>query len=167
MCGCSLVLVIVAYFFGVTVSLALPSVLFESCTEHISYTIWHRNLKFYLKIHIGVVECCMLFKVAVTLMPGISSWKILSPTHPHLHYLSMQSQILCVDASWCWSLQRLFFGHCDPDFDVLYNNRVWSISPILYDLELPNLLCGYIYTFVAVRQLLFPGHCGIDLWLQF
>ena len=33
--------------------------LLKSCVEHISYTTWHRNP--ILGIHVGVVECCILF----------------------------------------------------------------------------------------------------------
>ena len=37
----------------------------------------------------------------------------------------------------------LFWGHCDLDLDhrpQFYNNRVWSISSIIYDIEISNLV---------------------------
>ena len=66
-------LLVVAYYFGVTVTLTLTSVLFISCAEHISYTIRNRNPKIDLRLHIRVMECYILFKVIVTLTSGISS----------------------------------------------------------------------------------------------
>ena len=54
-----MVLLIVAYYFGVTVTLTSDFGLLKSCAEHISYTTWHRNP--ILGIHVGVVECCILF----------------------------------------------------------------------------------------------------------
>ena len=34
-----------------------------------------------------------------------------------------------------------FLGHCDLDlWPSFYNNRVWSISPILFDVGIPNLV---------------------------
>ena len=54
-----MVLLIVAYHFGVTVTLTSVFGLLKSCAEHISYSTWHRNP--ILRIHVGVVECCILF----------------------------------------------------------------------------------------------------------
>ena len=54
-----MVLLIVAYNFGVTVTLTSEFGLLKSCAEHISYTTWHRNP--ILGIHVGVVLCCILF----------------------------------------------------------------------------------------------------------
>ena len=54
-----MVLLIVAYYFGVTVTLTSDFGLLKSCAEHISYTKWHRNP--ILGIHVGLVECCILF----------------------------------------------------------------------------------------------------------
>ena len=50
-------LLIVAYYFVVTVTLTLTSVLFKSCAEHISYTIRHRNPKIDLRLHIHTGQC--------------------------------------------------------------------------------------------------------------
>ena len=52
-------LLIVAYYFGVTVTLTSDFGLLKSCAEPIFYTIWHRNP--ILGIHVVVVECCILF----------------------------------------------------------------------------------------------------------
>ena len=54
-----MVLLIVAYYTGVVVTLNSDFGLLKSCVEHISYTTWHRNP--ILGIHVGVVECCKLF----------------------------------------------------------------------------------------------------------
>ena len=86
--------------------------------------------------YIRDVKCCILFKVTVTLTSGLSSWKIISTTYL-LNYLRKQSQTSTLDASWRdWRLQRTICRwHWPPQ----------SISPILYDKELPNLVCGYIF----------------------
>ena len=40
----------------------------------------------------------------------------------------------------------LIFGYFDLDlWTSFYNNRVWSISSILFELGIPNLVCGYIF----------------------
>ena len=44
-CERILALLIVAYYFGVTATLTLNSVLYKLCTGHISNIIWHRNPK--------------------------------------------------------------------------------------------------------------------------
>ena len=54
-----MVLLIVAYYFGVTVTLTSDFDLLKLCAEHISYTKWQRNPIWGL--HVGVVECCILF----------------------------------------------------------------------------------------------------------
>ena len=54
-----MVLLIVASYFWVTVTLTSDFGPLKSCAEHISYTTWHRNP--ILGIHVGVVECCILF----------------------------------------------------------------------------------------------------------
>ena len=61
--GCIIVLLIVAYYFGVTLTLTSDYGLLKSCAEHFSYTTWHRNP--ILGIHYREVECCILFKVTV------------------------------------------------------------------------------------------------------
>ena len=52
-------LLIVAYYFGVTVTLTSDFGLLKLCADYISYTTWHRNP--ILGIHVGVVESCILF----------------------------------------------------------------------------------------------------------
>ena len=54
-----IVLLIVAYYFEVTVTLTSDFGLLKMCGEHISYTTWHRNP--ILGLHFGVVECCILY----------------------------------------------------------------------------------------------------------
>ena len=53
-----MVLLIVTYYFGVTVALTSDFGLLKSCAERISFTTWHRNP--ILGIHGGLVECCIL-----------------------------------------------------------------------------------------------------------
>ena len=60
----------------------------------------------------------------------------------------------------------LFWGHCDLDLDhrpQFYKNRLWSIYPILYDIEISNLvrdayviyvLC-FFYIFCTRSNLIF------------
>ena len=55
-----MVLSIVAYCFWVTETLTSDFGHVKSCAGHISYTAWHRNPIF--GIHVGVVECCILFR---------------------------------------------------------------------------------------------------------
>ena len=39
----------------------------------------------------------------------------------------------------------LFWGHCDLDiWPRLQNYRVWSIYPVLFEVGIPNLVCGFI-----------------------
>ena len=54
-----MVLLIVEYYFWVTVTLTSDFGLLKSCAENIFYTTWHRNP--ILGIYVGEVECCMLF----------------------------------------------------------------------------------------------------------
>ena len=54
-----MVLLIVAYNFGVTVTLTSKVGLLKSCVGQISYTTYHRIP--ILGIHVGVVECYILF----------------------------------------------------------------------------------------------------------
>ena len=54
-----MVLLIVGYNNGVTVTLTSDLGLLKLCAEHISYSTWHRNR--ILGIHVWVVECCILF----------------------------------------------------------------------------------------------------------
>ena len=42
---------------------------------------------------------------------------------------------------------------------MLYYNRVQSISPILYDIDIPYWGSGMLHTAL--------GHCDLDLWPQF
>ena len=37
-----------------------------------------------------------------------------------------------------------FSGLCDLDLVYMYNNHVWSISLILFQVGIPNLVCGCI-----------------------
>ena len=37
----------------------------------------------------------------------------------------------------------------------------WSISPILFEVEFPNLVCGYIIGLQC--RILFADHCDLDL----
>ena len=53
-------LLIVAYYFEVTVTLTFDFGLLKTCGEHISYITWQRNHPI-LGIHVGVVECCILY----------------------------------------------------------------------------------------------------------
>ena len=55
-----MVLLIVAYYFGVTVTLTSDFGLLKSCAEHISYTIWHRNP--ILGKGVGVVNVAYCFR---------------------------------------------------------------------------------------------------------
>ena len=75
-CGYALLLLIVAYYFVVTVTFTLTAFVYKMCMEPISFTIiLHRNPKCDLRIHIGVVECCILFLVTVTLTSSLNSLK--------------------------------------------------------------------------------------------
>ena len=65
------VLLIVAHYFGVNVTLTSDFGLLKTSGQHISYTTWHRNL--ILGIHVGVVRCCILYKVTVTLTAGLKT----------------------------------------------------------------------------------------------
>ena len=49
-----MVKLIVAYYFGVVVTLTSDSGLLKTCAVHISNNTWHRNP--ILGIHVGVVE---------------------------------------------------------------------------------------------------------------
>ena len=71
-CGCILGWLSVVYHFWVTVTLTLtsdlvfivikcPSVRPASCPVHISYTIWGRDSKFDVWMHLGMGECRVPF----------------------------------------------------------------------------------------------------------
>ena len=72
-CGYTLLLLNVAYYSLVTVIFTLTSFVFKMCTEHIFFTVLNRIPKCDLRIHIGVVECCILFLVIVTLTSSLNS----------------------------------------------------------------------------------------------
>ena len=64
----------------------------------------------------------------------------------------------------------LFLGHCDLDVDLssiyIYSNRVRSISPILNDIEIPNLIWEYIlrsWNVAYCLRSLWPGPLDSDL----
>ena len=48
---------------------------------------------------------------------------------------------------------------------IVYDNRVWSIFHILFELGLPNLVCSYILGWQSVMNQIF-GHCDIDLFFR-
>ena len=50
-----------------------------------------------------------------------------------------------MDASLDGDMSCSFLGHCDLDLRPSFeNNGVWSISPILFELGIQNLVCGCI-----------------------
>ena len=93
-----MVLLIVAYYTGVVVTLTSDFGLLKSCVEHISYTIWHRNR--ILGIHVGVVECCKLFFGHCDLDRWPQNLKTLYLQHIS-HICLGNNLIFCVDASGC------------------------------------------------------------------
>ena len=56
-----------------------------------------------------------------------------------------------------------FWGHCDlelcPSFQ---NDPIWSISPILYEVGITNLICGFILGWKSGAYHFF-GHFDIDV----
>ena len=65
-----------------------------------------------------------------------------------LYYLRWGSQIWCVDASWDGRVCRVpLTGHCDLKLELLprfENNYICSISLILFEVGIPNLVCECI-----------------------
>ena len=41
--------------------------------------------------------------------------------------------------------------------------RVRSISPIFFEVGIPNLVCGYIHLGMGECRVPFSGHCDLDL----
>ena len=115
--------------------LTINSILIKSCTEHISYIlILNRNPKFDLRIHIGVVECCILFKVPVTMTSGL----VLEKWYPrHISYI-FKVAISNFMYGCILMLEIASFYFCVTVTLSLnsYLNRVPSISPILYPISL-------------------------------
>ena len=62
-----------------------------------------------------------------------------------LNYLRRESQIWCVNASWDGWVSCTIFGHCDLDHWPSFNNNcVRSISLLLFEIGIPNLVCECI-----------------------
>ena len=57
-------------------------------------------------------------------------------------------------------------GHCDDLWAKFQNHHAWSISPVLFEIGIPTLVCGYIFGVVECH-ILFLEHCDLDLWPQF
>ena len=62
-----------------------------------------------------------------------------------LYNLRWESQIFCMDTSFDADVSHTILGHCDLDlWPSFLNNRVWIISPILFDVGIPNLVCWFL-----------------------
>ena len=53
-----------------------------------------------------------------------------------------------------------FLSHCDLDILSFYNTRVRGISFILFEVGIPNLVCGFILEWQSGAYIL--GHFYID-----
>ena len=65
----------------------------------------------------------------------------------HISYIlwDRNSRFWCVNATWDDRMSHTIFGHCDLDLWPSFNNVcVWSISLILLEIGIPNLVCGCI-----------------------
>ena len=63
-----------------------------------------------------------------------------------MNYLREKSQIWCMDASLDADMSHTILGHCDLDLlPSFYNNRDWSIPPVLFDVGIRNLVYGLIF----------------------
>ena len=54
-------------------------------------------------------------------------------------------------------------GHCELDLDIVSGNRhcVWCISPIFFEVGIPNLVCECILGWRIVIAIL--DQCDLDL----
>ena len=69
--------------------------------------------KFNLWIYVVVMECRSLFSSTVTLISGVSFWKMHHSRSPILFMVAFF--IWYVDTSWALASHQLFPGHCDID----------------------------------------------------
>ena len=49
----------------------------------------------------------------------------------------------------------------------IYKNRVANINPLLFDIVIPNLVCGHIFGSWNAVHLKLSDHCDLDFWYQF
>ena len=107
----------------------------------------------FLEVGIPNLECICIFGwwsltyyflATVTLTSDLVLIIIVSGAYL-LYYLRRESQIWCVNASWDGWVSCTIFGHCDLDLWPSFNNNcVRSISLLLFEIGIPNLVCECI-----------------------
>ena len=93
-----------------------------------------------------------------------------------LYYLRQGSQIWCLDASWDDEVSRTIMNLTS---DLVYRN--WCISPIFFEIGIPNLVCKCILGCLSVtnhfwvtdlelwpsfQELLCPEHISYIIWCR-
>ena len=114
----------------------------KTCPEHICYIIWDRNPKFGVWIHLGVAYS---FKVTVSLNFGLSSRKNVWRSNCYIFWgrNAKLGEWIQLGVTEC---HISFLGHCTLDHDLapFLRNCVRSISAMLFEVGIPNLVCRYI-----------------------
>ena len=127
-----------------------------SCPVHISYILWGRNSKFGVWMHLRMAECRLPFSGHCDLDPDLwlsfysNKMSVRPASCPvHISYIlwgrnSKFGVWMHLGMAEC---RVPFLGHCDLDLDLwpsFQNNRVRSISLILFEVGISNLVCGCI-----------------------
>ena len=110
--------------------------------QSILYIIWGRNPKFGMWLQFGMAKC----HVSV-LWPWLNFYnnRVRSVSQDIIYYLREESQICCIDTTLDADVSHTILGHCDLDlWPSFKNNCVWSISPILFNVGIPNLGCWFL-----------------------
>ena len=123
-----------------------------------NFCVWSISLIF-LEVGIPNLECiCILgwwsltyyFLATVTLTSDQVLIIIVSGAYL-LYYLRRESQIWCVNASWYGWVSCTISGHCDLDLWPSFNNNcVRSISLLLFEIGISNLVCECILGWLIV-----------------
>ena len=141
-----------------------PSVRPASCPVHISYILWGRNSKFGVWMHLGMGECRIPFSDYCDLdlwLSYYSNHNVRPSVRPascpvHISYIlwGRNSKFDVWMHLGMGECRIPFSDYCDLDLWLSYYSnhnvrpsvplRVLCISPVLFEVGIPNLMCGCI-----------------------